>query len=303
MAGESKTAIIAAIAGNIGVAAIKFVAATFTGSSAMLSEGVHSLVDTGDGLLLFFGLKRSQRPPDEEHPFGHGKELYFWAFVVSMMIFAAGGVLTIYEGVLHVKHPEPVQDMMWNYATLSAAFLFEGISLAIGYRQFKKEIGKQAIWQAIRRSKDPTTFTVVFEDTAALLGLVIAFFGIWLSERLQLPLLDGVASICIGLLLAGVAILLGRECLGLIVGEGAEPEKLRRIRRIAESQSGIVRVRDLLTMYFGPETVLLNLGVEFRSDLTAQEVALCVDGLEAAIVREMPEVKRMFIEAEALTKR
>lgn len=302
MQAESKGAIFAAIAGNLGVAAVKFAAAGVTGSSAMLAEAVHSLVDTTNGLLLLLGLKRSKRPADARHPFGYGKELYFWSLIVSMMIFGAGGGVTIYEGILHVMHPEPATKAIWNYVVLGAAIVLESASFAVAFRQFRRE-NRGNLWHAMRRSKDPSTFTVLFEDTAALVGLIIALAGVAMSERLQMPVLDGVASLLIGAVLIVTAILLGRECLGLIVGEGAEPEKLESIRKVTERQPGVLHVRDLLTMYFGPGTLLLTLGVEFSPELSSSQVAETIDDLEIAIKREVPEIDRIFIEAEGVTRR
>ena len=299
---ESKTAVWAAILGNLAVAILKFVATAVTGSSAMLAEAIHSVVDTTDGLLLLFGMRRSRRPADEQHPFGYGKELYFWSFVVAMMIFGAGGGVAIYEGILHAMHPEPTTDVWWNYIVLGGAFVFEGTSLAVALRQFAKH-QRGGFWRAMRQSKDPTSFTVILEDSAALTSLVIAALGVSLSQWLEIPVIDGIASILIGCLLILTSIVLGRECLGLIVGEGAEPEMLDAIKRIVEAQPGIVRVRDLLTMYFGPQTVLLTLGVEFSPDFGSEQVAHSIDRMEAAIVKRVPEIKRIYIEAEAIARK
>jgi cation diffusion facilitator family transporter len=300
MSEESKIAVFAAMGGNLAVAILKFMAALVTGSSAMWSEAVHSVVDTGDSLLLYMGLRLSQRPPDRTHPMGYGKELYFWSTVVSMMIFGAGGCVTIYEGVLRVLHPEPSTNLFWNYAVLGGAALFEGTSLAIGYRQFRKSRPGEPFWQAFRRSKDPTTFTVVFEDSAALLGLLVAFLGIFLANTFGMPVLDGVASIVIGTILACVALLLGRESRGLLIGEAADPELLECITKAASRSGDIDQVSDPLTMYFGPENVMLALSVHFRRELSADEVAAAVDRMEAEIRRQAPQVKRIFVEAEAL---
>lgn len=302
MQAESKAAIFAAIAGNVGIAVVKFVAAGVTGSSAMMAEAVHSLVDTANGLLLLLGMKRSKRPADQRHPFGYGKELYFWSLVVSMMIFGAGGGVTIYEGILHVLHPEPAKDAIWNYVVLGVAILLESGSFFVAFRQFRRH-NPGSLWKAMKRSKDPSTFTVLFEDTAALVGLVIALVGVTLSEWLHMPVLDGISSLLIGAVLVVTAMLLGRECLGLIVGEGAEPEKLELIRKVVERHAGVVRVRDLLTMYFGPGTLLLTLGVEFSPGLSSERVAQTIDELETAIVNEVPEINRIFIEAEAIKRR
>jgi cation diffusion facilitator family transporter len=296
---ESRKAIVAAMLGNLAVAAVKFAAASLTGSSAMLSEGIHSVVDTGDGALLFLGLKRSRRPADAAHPFGHGKELYFWSLVVAMMIFAAGGGVTVYEGVLRTLHPEPVRQAGWTYLTLGAAAVFESITLAVGYRQFQRTARGQSLWRAVRHSKDPSLFTVILEDIADLLGLLFAFAGVVAAQLLSMPRLDGAASVAIGLLLAAVAFFLGRECMSLLVGEAADPATARRIRTIAEQQPGVIGVEDPLTVYFGPDSMLVNLVVEFRPTASAEDVTAAIDSIEDKLREEFPQIKRSFIAAEA----
>ena len=233
---KSRVAIYAAIAANVAIAVTKFVVAGITGSSAMLSEGIHSAVDTFNGILLLVGLKLSQRPATLEHPFGHGKELYFWSLIVAVLIFGLGGGLSFYEGVVHVRNPEPMRDPMWNYVVLGVAAVFEGSSFVIALRQFLQQAGDTPFWEALHRSKDPTTYTVLAEDAAALVGLVVAFFGIALSQRFDKPELDGVASLIIGVLLVGVAIALIRESRSLLIGEGIRPETARAIRSIALEQ-------------------------------------------------------------------
>src|SRR4030095_15751447 len=225
MTEESKVAVFAAIAGNLAIAATKLVAAFFSGSSAMLSEGIHSIVDTGNGLLLLVGLRKSRKPADSRHPFGHGKELYFWPLVVAIMIFALGGGMSVYEGVTHLMHPTHA-DPTWNYVVLGIAFVFESISSVFAFKAFRGELKGQSPLAAIRASKDPTSFTVLFEDTAALLGLVVAFLGIFLGSVLHNPYFDGIASIVIGLILAVVAGFLAYETKGLLIGEGVNPETL-----------------------------------------------------------------------------
>ena len=227
MSTESRTAIFAAIAGNLAIAATKLIAAFFTGSSAMLSEGIHSLVDTGNGGLLLLGLRKSQKPADANHPFGHGKELYFWSLVVAILIFALGGGMSVYEGVTHLSHAQ-LHDPTWNYVVLGFAIVFESFSFYFAYKAFRKEMSGQGVFKTIRASKDPTTFTVLFEDTAALLGLVVAFLGIFLGHQLNNPYLDGVASIVIGVILAVVAGFLAFESKGLLIGEGVDPRGARK---------------------------------------------------------------------------
>jgi cation diffusion facilitator family transporter len=302
MASESRTAIFAAIAGNLAIAATKFVAAAITGSSAMLSEGIHSLVDTGNGGLLLFGVRKSKKPPDAAHPFGHGMELYFWSLIVAILIFALGGGMSVYEGVIHLTHPNPIGDPTWNYVVLGFAIVFESISFYFAIKAFRKEMGDQGVWQTVHTSKDPTTFTILFEDSAALLGLLVALVGIFLAHALNMPHLDGVASITIGVILGVVAGFLAYESKGLLIGEGVNPKTLKSIRAIAGADPAVAEVRKALTMHFGPREVMLTLGIGFQKDLTAAEIAAAIDELERKIRDRHPEVKYIFIEAKSLRK-
>lgn len=302
MASESRTAIFAAIAGNLAIAVTKFVAAGFTGSSAMLSEGIHSLVDTGNGALLLLGVRKSQKPPDAAHPFGHGKELYFWSLIVAILIFALGGGMSVYEGVIHVAHPYQIKDPTWNYVVLGFAIIFESISFYFALKAFRKEMGNQGIWRTVHTSKDPTTFTILFEDTAALLGLLVAFVGIFLGHHLNNPYLDGVASITIGVILGVVAGFLAYESKGLLIGEGVDPQTLASIRAIAGAEPAVIEVRKALTMHFGPQEVLLTLDIRFQKELTTSEIAAAIDELEEKIRDRHQEVKYIFIEAKSLSK-
>jgi len=295
---ESKKAIYAAIAGNLAIAITKFTAAGFTGSSAMLAEGIHSLVDTGNGGLLLVGLSRSKKPPDTTHPFGYGKELYFWTLIVAMLIFGVGGGVSIYEGVLHLLHPGPLEDPFWNYIVLGIAIVFEGVVLVIAFKQFQAIKGEQSTWQAVRTSKDPTTFTVLFEDSAAMLGLIAAALGIFLAHQFNNPYLDGVASIIIGLILASVALFIGYESKGLLVGEGADPETLQSIKALAERDPAIRAVERPLTMHFGPHTVLLTMRVRFRTGSSGTERESAVERLEKTIRANHEAIKHIFIEPE-----
>jgi cation diffusion facilitator family transporter len=299
MGTESRTVIFAAIAGNIAIAVTKLIAAYFTGSSAMLSEGIHSLVDTGNGGLLLLGVRRSQKPADASHPFGHGKELYFWSLVVAILIFALGGGMSVYEGVTHLTHPH-AYDPTWNYIVLGFALLFEGFSFYFAFKAFRSEMGRAGILATIRASKDPTTFTVLFEDTAALLGLIVAFLGIFLGHQLNNPSLDGVASIIIGVILGVVAGFLAYESKGLLIGESVDAETLASIRAIATADSSVEEVKKSLTMHFGPQDVLLALDIRFKKHLTAAEIAAAIDRLEKKIRDQHPEIKHIFIEAKSL---
>ena len=298
MTSESKVAVIAAIAGNLAIAVTKLTAAFFSGSSAMLSEGIHSLVDTGNGALLLVGLRKSRKAPDADHPFGHGKELYFWPLIVAILIFALGGAMSVYEGITHLSHPQ-LLDPTWNYVVLAFAFVFEGISAFLAFRAFRKELKGAGVFETIRSSKDPTSFTVLFEDSAALAGLIVAFLGIFFGHLLNNPYLDAVASIVIGLILATVAVFLAYETKGLLIGEGVDPATLASIRGIAGGDPDVAQVKKSLTMHFGPSEVLLALDVEFKEELTGEGVTKAINRLEAAIRRRHPEIKYIFVEAKA----
>jgi cation diffusion facilitator family transporter len=297
----SQSAVYAAIGGNLAIAVTKFIAASATGSSAMLAEGIHSLVDTGNGLLLLLGIRRSRKPPDPNHPFGHGKELYFWTLIVALLIFAVGGGMSVYEGIVHIRHPSEPKDPTWNYLVLAVAAALEGFAWSVAYRELRKSRGPRNLWSAIRASKDPTTFTVLVEDSAAMLGLLVAFLGVYLGHRFHDPYLDGAASVVIGVILGVVAVVLAHESKGLLVGESADPEVVQSIRALAEADPAVERIGPPLTMHLGPHEVLLNLDIQFRKGLSATEVEAAVDRLEKAIRARHPEVKRIFIEAESLT--
>jgi len=296
---DSKVSIYAAIAANVAIAVTKFVVAGITGSSAMLSEGVHSAVDTFNGVLLLVGLRLSQRPATPEHPFGHGKELYFWSLIVAVFIFGLGGGVSFYEGVQHIRHPEAMHDPMWNYVVLALAAVFEGWSFMIALRQFLKRKGDVPFWEALHRSKDPTTYTVLAEDSAALVGLLVAAIGIGASHALNKPELDGVASLLIGLLLAGVAVALIRESRGLLIGEGVRPETARAIRGIALAQPKVRDVGRVLSMYVGPDDVLVTMDLDFDEGTAASEAAAAIALVERQVRDRFPMIKRLFIESGA----
>jgi cation diffusion facilitator family transporter len=293
---ESRVAVYGAIAANVAIAITKFAVAGITGSSAMLSEAIHSVVDTGNDILLLVGMARSQLPPTSEHPFGHGKELYFWSLIVGVLIFGVGGGISFYEGVLHVLHGQAMSNPFWSYVVLAAAALFEGASLVIGWRQFARERGDTPFWPALRTSKDPTTFTVVAEDSAALGGLAIAALGVFLSHELDMPALDGVASMLIGLLLASVAILLIRESRGLLVGEGIKPETARAIQELLKAEAGVTEVGPVLSMYIGPEEALVAVEVRFAPDTPTADAAEAVRRAQDAIRERYPKLKRIYID-------
>lgn len=301
MTSESgKKTIVAAIVANLAIAVIKFVAATITGSSAMLSEGIHSTVDTGNEFLLLLGLRLSQKPADESHPFGYGQELYFWTLIVALFIFAIGGGLSIYEGINHLIYPVPLEDPFWNYVVLASAVVFEGYSWTIALKELVAQKGEENIWQAIRSSKDPTIFTILLEDSAALLGLAIAFSGVFLGHLFNNIYLDGVASVVIGIILVIVAIFLIYESKGLLIGEGANPEMVASLKEIIREDPDVGEVIRVLTLYFGPQEVLLNLEIQFKTNLSAEKLALAIERLEMKINQHHPEIKRIFIEAKSI---
>jgi cation diffusion facilitator family transporter len=294
----SRTVIFAALIGNLLIAVTKFVAASLTGSSAMLSEGVHSLVDTGNQGLLLVGLKRGGRPADPHHPLGYGKEVYFWSFVVAILIFAVGAGVSIYEGIRHIMHPSPIGDVRINYVVLGLAFLFEGVAWTIAYREFNRARGRLGLWRAVRESKDPSTFVVLFEDSAAMAGIVVAFLGVWLGHATGQAWLDGAASIVIGLILGLTAWFLAIETRDLLIGEAARPETVASIRRLAAGTWEVDRVNEVLTLHMGPEYILVNLSVDFADGLTSEQVETAAAGLTAAIRDGHPLVKKVFIEAK-----
>ena len=293
---KSKIAIYGAIGANVAIAVTKFVVAGVTGSSAMLSEGIHSAVDTFNGILLLIGLRLSHRPATPEHPFGHGKELYFWSLIVAVLIFGLGGGVSFYEGVQHIRNPEPMRDPMWNYIVLAAAFVFEGTSFAIALKQFIGQTIGQPFWMALHRSKDPTTYTVLAEDAAALVGLLVAATGIYASHRLNMPALDGAASVVIGVLLVGVAVLLIRESRGLLIGEGIRPETAREIRSLALALPGVNGVGEILSMYIGPDDALVTIDLDFDGGTATDQAAATISTLQREVRARYPMIKRLFIE-------
>ena len=301
MSGSAKKTIYAAMAANFVIAIIKFIAASITGSSAMLSEGIHSIVDTGNELLLLLGLRLSKKPADDSHPFGYGQELYFWTLIVALFIFAIGGGMSIYEGLEHLQHPEPLSDPRWNYIVLGLAVIFEGYSWNVALQEFLASKGEESFWKAVRASKDPTIFTILFEDTAALVGLFVAFLGVFSGHLLGNVYLDGVASIVIGVILCGVAILLATESKDLLIGEGAKPETVANIRKITCDDPAVEKVMKVLTLHFSPAEILLNLDIKFIDDLETEELAIAVERIETSIRTQHPEIQNIFIEAKSIS--
>lgn len=299
MKSESNKVVIAATASNVCVAVLKIAAAVITGSTAMMSEGVHSLVDTCDSALLLVGVHLSKRPPDKAHPLGYGRELYFWSMVVAMIVFGAGGCINIFEGIRRTLNPQPASNLIWSYGVLGGAAVFDVISLVIGYRQYRRKSRGMSFYQALRRSKDPTTFAVILEDGSDLIGITVAFLAISAGAYFKIPWAEGVGSILIGLILAFVAFLLARECHGLLIGESADRELQQEISRAALVSKGIDQVGEPLTMYFGPHDLMVALPVHFRDDLDARSLARTIDEMEASIRKAAPDVKRIFIEPES----
>ncbi len=300
MAAHGSTKVIyAALAGNCLIAITKFTAAAFTGSSAMLSEAIHSLVDTGNQGLLLIGVNRSRQPADDTHPFGYGMEVYFWAFVVAIMIFGVGAGVSLYEGIAKIRDPHEITNPMINYVVLLIAMVFEAGAWWIAYSEFQRTRGRRGILQAVRQSKDPTVFTVLFEDSAAMLGLIVAFVGIGAAQYTGIAELDGVASVCIGLILATTAALLAYETKGLIIGEAATPDLVAGVRRIAMSAPGVRRINELRTMHMGPNDILVAISLDFGDDIPAGEVEATISALERDIKQAYGDVKRVFAEIQS----
>jgi cation diffusion facilitator family transporter len=297
MAGDgSRTAIYAALAGNLAIAATKLGASLYTGSSAMFTEAIHSFVDTGNQGLLLYGLHRAARPPDERHPFGHGLEVYFWSFVVALLIFALGGAFSIYEGVAKIRRPEPIESAWVNFVVIGVAMLFEGLSFRVAYRAFRRQPTTLSLWEAIRRSKDPTAFAVLLEDAAALAGLVFALLGVGVTVALHRPEADGVASIGIGLLLVFTALVLANETRSLLTGESAAPRVLQAARSILEADPRVAKVHGLRSLHLGPEEVLLTVSFEPRPGLSIEGLRETAQELRDKIEAGQPLITRIFFQ-------
>jgi len=299
MATGSKKVIYVALIGNALIAIIKFIAAAITGSSAMLSEAIHSLVDTGNQVLLLYGLKRAQRPPDKNFPFGYGKEIYFWSFIVAILIFALGAGVSIYEGIIHLLHPKPITTPYINYIVIGFAMMFEGFAWYFAFKAFTKSKGKWSYIMAVQRGKDPSIFVVLFEDSAALIGLVVAFLGIFLGQVTGIVYFDGAASIIIGLILAGTATWLAYETKGLLIGESANDSIVQGIRELASGHDYVEHVNEVLTLHMGPDFILVNISLDFMDEATADEIETTVEKLDKEIKKNYLQVKRVFVEAEA----
>jgi cation diffusion facilitator family transporter len=289
--------IYGALAANLGIAVAKFIAAGISGSSSMLTEGVHSLVDSGNQLLLLYGQHRAKRPADRKHPFGYGREIYFWSFVVAILIFAGGSGVSIYEGVIHIRHPEPLRDPLINYIVLGAAFAFEGGSWLIAVKEFNA-VRRGNWWHAVKASKDPAGFTVLFEDSAALIGLAFAAAGVWASQEMNDPRIDGVASIGIGLILAAVAVLLAREAKGLLIGESADPVLIKQIYGLLHKRPEITSVNHVRTIHSAPESVFVAVSADFDDALTLGEGEQLIEEIERELKATIPELSSIYIRPE-----
>ncbi len=299
MAVGTTRVVIAALIGNAAVAVTKFAAAAFTGSAAMFAEAVHSVVDTGNQMLLLYGIRRAGRPADAAHPFGYGKEIYFWAFVVAILLFSLGSGISIWEGIRKIAEPHPISNAYVNYIVLFLAMAFEAAAWTVAYRAFERERGNTPILRAVRQSKDPALFTVLFEDSAAMLGLLVALVGVFLSDRFGIHRADGAASLVIGGILAAAAVLLAIETKGLLIGEAASDELLEAVIGMTGQAGFVEAVNEVRTMHFGPADVLVNISVDARNSLMANEIEAEVSGLEARIKAAHPVVSRVFIEIQA----
>ncbi len=298
-ASSSKKVIYAALAGNTLIAITKFIASAMTGSSAMLSEGIHSLVDTGNQGLLLYGMKQAEKPASPEFPFGHGKEIYFWSFVVAILIFALGAGISIYGGITHIIHPSEITDPLINYIVLFLAILFEGSAFFFALKEFKKVKGQLTYLEAVKRGKDPSMFVVLFEDGAALLGLMVALLGIWLTQVTGIVIFDGIASVVIGIILGLTAIWMAVETKGLLIGESADPEIVQAIKDMVDELDAIERTNEVLTMHMGPEYILVNVSADFASSASSDDVEGSIAALDKRVKARFPLVKRLFVEAES----
>lgn len=295
---NNRKSIYSALAANLLIAVTKFTAGAFTNSSSMISEGIHSTVDTTNQLLLLYGIKRSKKAPDELHPFGYGKELYFWSFVVSILIFGLGGALSVYQGILHIIDPEVMKDPFWNYIVLVLSLIFEGTSLLISLKEFNKTRDGKGWWDSIIKSKDPSSFLVVFEDGAAVAGLLVVMILMTVSYSYQIPELDGVASIIVGLILVFVSLILARESRSLLMGEGIAPETREKIIRLAEQDAAVVRTKNILSTYQSPEEIVLMLIIDFKDHLETDDITLAVQRIRESIKKEFPLVRFVLIQPE-----
>jgi cation diffusion facilitator family transporter len=302
MTGSSKS-IYAALFANLLIAVTKFIAGAIGNSASMIAEGIHSVVDTINQLLLLLGLKLSKKKPDRRHPLGYGKELYFWSFVVSILIFGLGGGVSVYQGITHIIHPEELGDPTWSYVVLAASIVFEGASLIVAAIEFNKLRDGQTWWGAIIKSKDPSTFLVLFEDSAAVVGLFIVAICLWLSHHLNKPFIDGIASLVVGLILIFVSLILARESRSLLMGEGIKMNTKKRIRQIAEGDEGVMKLMHLMSTYQSPEEILVMLIIAFKPDMKTGEINDSIDRIREQIKSEFKRIQFVIIQPDVIEGR
>ena len=296
----SKNSIYSALAANLLIAITKFVAGALSSSAAMISEGIHSLVDTVNQLLLLFGIHQSKKPADAARPFGYGKELYFWSFIVSILIFGLGGGLSIYQGITHIIHPDELRDPTWNYVVLGFSVIFEGISLGIAWKEFNAVRGTDSWWSAVIKSKNPANFLVLFEDGGAVLGLSIVAICLFIGHEFNLPWMDGFASLLVGLLLVSISMILARESRSLLMGEGIAPETQQKIIKLAERDESVLQARHILSTYQSPEEVVLMLIIAFKPDLDTANINDAIVRIRTSIKKAYPLVSFIIIQPEAV---
>ena len=295
---ESRTVVLIALAGNFAIAASKFVAATVTGSAAMASEGVHSLADTVNELLLLYGMRRARMPPDAAHPFGHGREAYFWSFVVALLVFALGAGVSFYQGLTRLRNPHPLDDLRPVYVVIAVAFVVEGISWWSALRRMRRCIGAHGYYGAIHRSKDPDVFTVLLEDTAALLGLLFALAGTVLADVTGDSTYDALGSLAIAGLLCITSFVLARETKALLIGEPADPGLHAAILDVAAHDAAIAHANGVITVQLGPNQVIATLSAEFEDALTSPAIEACIERIESAIRARHPEIVALFVKPQ-----
>jgi cation diffusion facilitator family transporter len=300
---RTKQAVLAALAANSAIALMKFMVAFFINSAALLAESFHSLADTSNQAFLLLGIKLSAKPADRAHPFGHGKERYVWAFVVSLSIFIIGAVLSIHEGITKIIRPEPLRAPGWGYLVLALSFFFDSYSWRIAFRALRAQIKKQGFLRSFHASKSPALFIIFLEDSAAIVGLAVALGGILLSALTGAPVFDGAASIMIGMILTLIAVLLFYETKSLLIGEGVSRTDLRKIKEAIATVPEVKEIVNILTMHLGPEDILVNLDINFANGLSTDEVEAAIDRVEQAIRKELPAVKKIFVEAESRKRR
>jgi cation diffusion facilitator family transporter len=293
---KSKSFLYVSLAVDIIIAISKFIAAAVTGSSSMIAEGIHSVIDASSQLLLLWGIKTSKRQADEARPFGYGKELYFWSFIVSLVIFILGGCISFYEGLMRLSQPEFNANQNWNYIVLTIAFIFTMISLVTALKAFNKQRGNTPFFEAITKSKDPSTFIVLLGDVGDLLGLIIAFLGVYLGHLFNNPYFDGIASMAIGAVMIAISLLLVRESKSLLMGETTSRKTLRRVIALTEADTAVIKVKKHFSMYMAPDEILLQLNTVFKEGLTTHQITDAIERITKTIQIEFPRIKQIFIE-------